>query len=208
MQCVQNIFLSASLERKFLLGHPNSVKINVVNSKHCGTKQRKYRNETIPQCKRESREVPRAASCASASLQRGKDFPVASKDRSVKGAVPGQEDGKDRGQGRGNATTRTGKRKKKETAHPSTPRGGKRQWCLGRSEHIAPSYAWQNDVKASVFKSLADHSNLPLIGCRAFVLDGTKLFHDKTQGRTALRDAMRVRTPELQRNGKRKSLAK
>ena len=57
-------------------------------------------------------------------------------------------------------------------------------------------------------QSLADHSNLPLIGCRAFVLDGTKLFHDKTQGRTALRDATRVRTPELQRNGKRKLLAK
>ena len=65
-----------------------------------------------------------------------------------------------------------------------------------------------NDVKALGVQSLADHSNLPLIGCRAFVLDGTKLFHDKTQNRTALRDAMRVRTPELQQNGKRKLLAK
>ena len=25
------------------------------------------------------------------------------------------------------------------------------QWCQGRPEHIAPSYAWQNDVKASVY---------------------------------------------------------
>ena len=35
-----------------------------------------------------------------ASLQRGRDFPVASTGRSEKGAVPGQKDGKDRGEGR------------------------------------------------------------------------------------------------------------
>ena len=33
----------------------------------------------------------------------------------------------------------------------SSPCGIKRQWCQGRPEHIAPSYAWQNDVKASVY---------------------------------------------------------
>ena len=38
---------------------------------------------------------PRTASCASASLQRGGDFPVALKGRRVKDAVPGREDGKD-----------------------------------------------------------------------------------------------------------------
>ena len=74
--------------------HPNSVKISVVNSKQCGTNQREQRNEKILQRKRESRKVPRAASCASASLQRDKDFPVASQDRSVKGAVSSQRYGK------------------------------------------------------------------------------------------------------------------
>ena len=42
------------------------------------------------------KEVPR--------LQHGRDFPVAAKDKSEKGAVPGQKDGKDRGEGRENAT--------------------------------------------------------------------------------------------------------
>ena len=57
-------------------------------------------------------EATRAASCASASLQRGKDFPVATKDRR-KGAVPGQEDGNDLGGCESNrATVRTGKRNK------------------------------------------------------------------------------------------------
>ena len=43
-------------------------------------------------------------------------------------------------------------------------------------------------------QSLADHSNLPLTGCRAFVLHGTKRFHDKPQGRTVPRDAGSVLT--------------
>ena len=50
------------------------------------------------ECHREKgrrESFPRTASCASASLQRGEDFPVASKGRSVKDAVPGQEDGRD-----------------------------------------------------------------------------------------------------------------
>ena len=51
------------------------------------------------ECHREKKgrreSFPRTASSASASLQRGEDFPVASKGRSVKDAVPGQEDGKD-----------------------------------------------------------------------------------------------------------------
>ena len=57
-------------------------------------------------------------------------------------------------------------------------------------------------------QSLAEDSNLPLTGCGAFVLDKTDRFHDKPQGRSVLRDAKSVRTPELQRNGKRKLLAK
>ena len=53
-------------------------------------------------------------------------------------------------------------------------------------------------------QSLADHTHLPLISCTVSVLDGTKHSHDITQGRTVLGDDMRIRTPELQRNGKKK----
>ena len=61
------------------------------------------------ECHREKRDVENifhVASCASASLQRGKDFPVASKGRSVKDAVPGREDGKDAVTLDENATTK------------------------------------------------------------------------------------------------------
>ena len=54
--------------------------------------------------KRGRRKVPRKASCASPSLQRGQNFPVAAWDTSEKGAVPGQENGNDRGERRENAT--------------------------------------------------------------------------------------------------------
>ena len=99
MQCVQDLFISVSIERKILVGHLNSVQrpqFNVVWHQSVGKKGK----ETVPQWKRERREVPRAAYCASASSSVAKNFPVSSKDRSVKDAVPGQEDGKDRGEGR------------------------------------------------------------------------------------------------------------
>ena len=59
--------------------------------------------KTITTRKRGRRSAPRAASCASASIRSGKDFPVAS------GAVSSREDGKDRGEGHENATKRTRK---------------------------------------------------------------------------------------------------
>ena len=74
-------------------------------------KQREKINE-----KRGRRKVPRTASCAIASIQRGKFFPVASKDRSERGAVPGQEYGKDRGEGLENATNGKAKEVKKSSA--------------------------------------------------------------------------------------------
>ena len=57
-------------------------------------------------------------------------------------------------------------------------------------------------------QSLAEPPNLLLTGCRAFVLDETIRFHDKSQERTVLTDAMRCRTPELQWDGKEKMFAK
>ena len=71
--------------------------INTVRHQSANIRNEK---EKLPQRKRGRRRVPRAASCAIASLQRGKDFPVASKARSESGAVSGQEDGKYRGGGR------------------------------------------------------------------------------------------------------------
>ena len=50
--------------------------------------------------RRKKGEVPRTAYCASASLQRGKNFLVASEGRSVKGAAPGQEDWNDQREGK------------------------------------------------------------------------------------------------------------
>ena len=126
----------------------------------CGTNQRKQRNETIPQRKRESREVPRAVSCASASLQRGTDFPVASQDRSVKDAEDGRgsED---------SAVLHIVWRKK-----AMVPRRAITFRCIVRLVKRREGFGVQ---------SLAVHSNLQISGCsRAFVLDGTKRFHDVT----------------------------
>ena len=72
----------------------------------------------MPQGRRETlKKVPHTAYCASASLQRGKDFPAASEGRSVKDAVPGQEDGKDQGEGREDAAKSKGKEVKTAVLH-------------------------------------------------------------------------------------------
>ena len=75
------------------------LQFNAVRHQSVKIKKREKINE-----KRGRRKVPRTASCASASIKRGKNFLVASKDRSERGAVPGQEYGKDRGEGLENAT--------------------------------------------------------------------------------------------------------
>ena len=51
--------------------------------------------------------------------------------------------------------------------------GGKRQKCLRSLEHVVPSHAWQNDVKASVNNAwqIWPFCHMLLVG--AFVLDGT-----------------------------------
>ena len=48
-----------------------------------------------------------------------------------------------------------------------------RQWCLGRSEPIVPSYVWQHDVKASVNNTWQMSPFCHMLLVRAFVLDGT-----------------------------------
>ena len=113
---------------------------------------------------------------------------MAAKDRSEKGAVPGE--------GRKCNQTHW---KEEEKVQSSTPCGGRRQWCLGRSEHIAPSVRLAKRREGLGVPSLADLTNLLLTGCGAFMLDGTKRFHDKSmsdraEGRT------KIGLPELRRN--------
>ena len=147
------------MERKLLVSRPNSVKISVVNSIQCGTEQHKQRNETIPQRKRESREVPRAASSVSACIPRGKGFPVASQDRSVKYAEGGRGS-------KDSAVLHIVWRKK-----ATLPKEAIAFCCIVRLAKRRERLGVQ---------SLAGHYNLQLSGCRAFVLDGTKRFHDFT----------------------------
>ena len=56
--------------------------------------------------------------------------------------------------------------------------GGKRQWCLGRSEHIVPVRLARNDVKASVNNTwqISPFCHVLLVG--AVVLDGTNGQHE------------------------------
>ena len=95
-----------------------------------------------------------------------------------KDAVSGQQDGKHREDYREGKHGHKRRTKKKNSAVLQKG-GGKKQWCLGKSEHIVPSHAWQNDVKASVNNAwqISPFCRTPLVG--AFVLDGTKGYHDK-----------------------------
>ena len=136
---------SVTLEWNFLVNCLNSLELIAVNEQ--GGR----------------RKVPRTGSCASASLQRVKGFPVAAKERSERAQCQAKKDGKDRGEGR-------------------------------------ECYVWQNDVEASVYKAWQISPICRLLFEGVFMLDGTKRFHDKSQGRTVLRDAKRVGPPELRRN--------
>ena len=109
--------------------------------------------------------------------------------------MPGQEDVKYRGEGR--ERNQVHRKEEEKTVQSSTPCGGNRQWCPERPEHSDPSYAWQNDVNASVYKALQISPICRLLVEGAFVLDGTKCFHDKPQGRSVMRDAKRDGLLEL-----------
>ena len=58
--------------------------------------------------KQRGNDITGAAYCASASLQRSEEIPVASEGRSKKGAAPGRKDGKNRRGGRDNEAMRKG----------------------------------------------------------------------------------------------------
>ena len=66
-----------------------------LNGKFFASCQNSFEHIAVQKDKREDEEeVPRAASCASASLRRGKDFPVTSKDTSDRAQCQAKETGK------------------------------------------------------------------------------------------------------------------
>ena len=65
---------------------------------------KKQNNTTMKKEDEEKFHARLPAQVPASSVSKG--FPAASKDRSEKGAVPGQEDGKDRGEGRCNQVHR------------------------------------------------------------------------------------------------------
>ena len=138
------------------------------------------RNERkIPQRKRGRRRVPRGFFCASASLQRGKDSRWHQKTGARRAQCQSKKTGKNE-EKVANATKRIGKGSKNSSILHTKWR--QRQWCLGRSEHIAPSYVWQNDVKASVYKAWQISPICRLLVEGAFVLNGTKLTQRMSSG--------------------------
>ena len=74
-------------------------------------------------------EIPRTAYCASTSLQRGKNYPVAKEGTSEKGAVPGQEDGIDQEEEERENTTES-KVKEVKTMLSFKSCGRFWRWCL------------------------------------------------------------------------------
>ena len=158
----KTIFQSAPLERNSTLSVPEFVEIqrrqfSAVHaapiSENKETKQ--YHNE-----KRRRRKVSRAAFCASAMLQRGKDFLVASIGRSERGAVPGQEDGRDRGEG--SRMQPNAQEEEEETVQSSSPCGGK---VPGEVRAHCSIVRLARRREGRGVQSLADHSSLPLTGC-------------------------------------------
>ena len=138
----------ASLEEKFLASCQNSR----------GTSQFKRTNGETK--KKHHARLPAQVPASSVSKS-----PGGNKGQERKDAVPGQDN---REGNRGHKG-----KKKRKTVQSSITCRSKRQWRLGSFEHVVPSHAWQNDVKASVNNAwqISPFCHMLLVG--AFVLDGT-----------------------------------
>ena len=105
MQGVQNVFHSASLERKFLGGRPDSVKLNVFNSMQCDANQQKRKRKRNSTTKRKgtTRGSTRGflRRCQPPAWQR---FHGGSERQERRGTAQGQRDGRDLEVGRESAT--------------------------------------------------------------------------------------------------------
>ena len=119
-------------------------------------------------------------------------FPRGIERQERKGAVPGQEDGKDRGEGR--ACNQVHRKEEEKQCSPPHHVEAKGNGSQGKSEHSDQSCAWQNDVKASVYKAWQISPICRLLVEGAFLLDGTKCFHDKPKGRSVMRDVKKGRS--------------
>ena len=107
--------------------------------------------------------------------------------------MPGQEDGKDRGEGLDcNRVHRQGEEKQCSPRHHVEEKGN---GALGSHSTLLHRTLERREGRG--VESLADLTNLSLPGGGASVLDGAERFHEKkkNQGRTEQKDAMRVRTP-------------
>ena len=117
-------------------------------------------------------EASRAASCASASLQRVKESRWQQRTGAEGRSVRPRRRETSRRHSRRQPWAQRGKRKRK-TAQSSATCRGKRQWRLGSFEHVVPSHACQNDVKASVNNAWQISPFCHMLSVGAFVLDGT-----------------------------------
>ena len=133
-------------------------------------------------------EASRAASCASASLQRVKESrwqqQTGAEGRSVRPRRRETSRRLPRGQ---NRSTRRNIKKQYTLPQRAEAKGN---GASGVFEHIVPSHAWQNDVTASVYNAwqISPFCRTPVEG--AFVLDGANGYHDKSS--RALSDKHKV----------------
>ena len=187
-QCMQNVFLSVSLERKFLV-EVQRRQFSAVQRQTAKITRRN--NTTMENAKSSTRGFLRK--CQPPARQR----------------FPGGSERQER-EGRNARPKRLERSRTTSQMQPSAQerRNSAVLHTMWRQKAMVPK---EVRVHCSVVRlakrceglgvqSLADLTNLPLTGCGAFVLDGTKRFHDKSRGRTVLRDAQRVGPPELRRN--------
>ena len=186
---LQGNLKTMSLEENFLVGllsmfmYRKNTESSVVM-----THGRKQKSSVVkmPRETREKKEKElRTAYCASASLQRREEIPVASDGRSEKGAAPGREEENGRGEGHENATKYKGKESKNSAVLHTL--WTKEAMVLRRASVFCCIVRLAKQREGLGVQSLADLSNLHLSGCRAFVFDGLKRFQDCPQSRTVVR---------------------
>ena len=126
----------------------------------------------------------------------GSRFPVTTKDRSERAQCQAKKTGKIEEK----VASRTKYTTERRKSVPSfTICGGKSQWCLQKVRTLlCLSYA------CSVYNAWQISPICRMLAVGAFVLDGTKRFYDKNQGRIVLEDAKEISPPELHRNNGRR----
>ena len=169
-----------SLQRKFLISRLSWFVQR--RPHHAVSHPRNENTRRMPHRKKVQKEALRTASCTIANLQRAQNVTVTSEGKSVKGAVPGQGEGKDWGS--------------RECNHSSKKKGCKKQCSSPNSVEAKSNGAWENQsilfhwtlgkkvVESLGGQRMTNHSNLSLDGCKAFYLTESSAFRiDNPQGR-------------------------